>query len=158
MIDFISRGSSGRIRCSNTSNSPEARNAVDSCGKNHPGDDDGLSSGCGKTNIVTKSSAVAPETATKSSFASAYWSGPLWKFASANSREPVFGSERGECIDRYYIEKFLAQCAQDIHGSVLEIANNAYTMRFGGDRVIQSDVLHVQDGNPRATIVDECQC
>ena len=65
----------------------------------------------------------------------------------------VFGSDRGECIDRYYIDKFLARYATDIRGSVLEVADNVYTMRYGGDRVIRSDVLHVQDGNPRATIV-----
>jgi SAM-dependent methyltransferase len=65
----------------------------------------------------------------------------------------VFGSDRGECIDRYYVENFLARHAQDIRGSVLEVANNTYTTRFGGDRVIKSDVLHVSGGNPRATIV-----
>lgn len=65
----------------------------------------------------------------------------------------AFGCDRGECIDRYYIENFLARYAQDIHGAVLEVAENTYTMRFGGDRVMKSDVLHVSPGNPRATIV-----
>src|SRR6266566_7424830 len=65
----------------------------------------------------------------------------------------VFGSDRGECIDRYYIDTFLARYATDIRGSVLEVADNVYTMRYGGDHVTRSDVLHVQDGNPRATIV-----
>jgi hypothetical protein len=36
---------------------------------------------------------------------------------------------------------------------VLEVANNSYTTRFGGDKVTTSDVLHVQEGNPQATIV-----
>ena len=32
---------------------------------------------------------------------------------------PAFGWYRGQCIDRYYIEKFLASHAQDIQGHVL---------------------------------------
>jgi SAM-dependent methyltransferase len=69
----------------------------------------------------------------------------------------VFGVKRGQsvdlCIDRYYIERFLAHHASDIHGRVLEIAENTYTRRFGGDRVMQSDVLHAAPGNPDATLV-----
>jgi len=78
------------------------------------------------------------------------------QFGSLRRLQPVsrvFGFDRGQCIDRYYIENFLARYAQDIHGSVLEVANNAYTMRYGGARVTQSDVLHVKEDNPRATIV-----
>jgi SAM-dependent methyltransferase len=65
----------------------------------------------------------------------------------------VFGLDRGQSIDRYYIEHFLADQAADIRGGVLEIADNSYTTRFGGQRVTRSDVLHVQAGNPKATIV-----
>jgi SAM-dependent methyltransferase len=65
----------------------------------------------------------------------------------------VFGLDRGTAVDRYYIENFLARHAFDIHGHVLEIADRAYTTRFGGDRVTHSDVLHVQEGNAEATIV-----
>jgi SAM-dependent methyltransferase len=64
-----------------------------------------------------------------------------------------FGFEWGQVIDRYYIEKFLDQYASDIHGSVLEIAGNSYTQRFGGQRVSRSDVLYHGTGNTRATIV-----
>ena len=66
---------------------------------------------------------------------------------------PVFGLDRGQSIDRYYIEHFLADQAADIRGRVLEIADNSYTTRFGAQRVTRSDVLHVQAGNPKATIV-----
>ena len=66
---------------------------------------------------------------------------------------PIFGLERGQGIDRYYIEDFLARHRTDIRGRVLEVANNSYTTRFGGENVTRSDVLHVQDGNPHATIV-----
>jgi glycosyltransferase involved in cell wall biosynthesis/SAM-dependent methyltransferase len=64
-----------------------------------------------------------------------------------------WGFDRGQPVDRYYIERFLAAQATDICGRVLEIGNNAYTLRFGGDRVRQSDVLHAVEGNPAATYV-----
>lgn len=64
-----------------------------------------------------------------------------------------FGYERGTPVDRYYIEKFLAAHQEDVRGSVLEVADDTYTRRFGGSRVSSSDVLHVAPGDPRATIV-----
>ena len=68
----------------------------------------------------------------------------------------LFGFDReGGPIDRYYIEGFLEQESGSIHGRVLEIENNEYTMRFGKERVSQSDILHVNDSNPRATIVGD---
>jgi glycosyltransferase involved in cell wall biosynthesis len=69
------------------------------------------------------------------------------------SRE--FGYDRGLPIDRYYIERFLAKNASDIKGQVLEVADNAYTLRFGGNRVTKSEVLHVREGNSQATIVGD---
>ncbi len=67
------------------------------------------------------------------------------------SRE--FGYDRGLPIDRYYIESFLARHATDIKGRVLEVGDDSYTRRFGGDRVSVRDILHVTEGNPTATIV-----
>lgn len=64
-----------------------------------------------------------------------------------------FGSERGQPVDRYYIEGFLAQHASDIGGRVLEVGDAAYTHRFGKDRVTTSDVLHVDAEAPGATVV-----
>ena len=64
-----------------------------------------------------------------------------------------FGWDRGLPIDRYYIEKFLSDHASDIHGRVLEIEDNTYTFKFGKDHVIRSDVLHLLEGNPKATII-----
>ncbi len=77
-------------------------------------------------------------------------------FGDLRRLEPVsrhFGYDRGSPVDRYYIENFLADCAADIRGAVLEIGDNTYTTRFGGARVESSDVLHVQEGNPQATYV-----
>ncbi len=65
----------------------------------------------------------------------------------------VFGTDRGQPIDRYYIEQFLSAHASDIRGHVLEVGDDAYTRKFGGERVTKSDVLHAVAGNPKATIV-----
>lgn len=64
-----------------------------------------------------------------------------------------FGFDRGKPIDRFYIEEFLNRHAQSIRGRVLEVGDDAYTRRMGGTRVTRSDVLHVAEGNPKATIV-----
>ena len=63
------------------------------------------------------------------------------------------GFDQGLCIDRYYIEKFLAVHAPDIRGIVLEIGDDTYTQRFGGGQVTSSDVLHKTGDNPNTTIV-----
>jgi SAM-dependent methyltransferase len=65
----------------------------------------------------------------------------------------TFGFDRGTPVDRYYIERFLAENAAHIRGRVLEVGNNAYTRRFGGASVVHSDVLHVDATNPEATYI-----
>lgn len=67
----------------------------------------------------------------------------------------VFGLDRGQAIDRYYIERFLERHHVDIAGRVLEIGDATYTRRFGGARVSRSDVLHAVPGNPDATLVGD---
>ena len=67
--------------------------------------------------------------------------------------DPSYGWQWGRVLDRYYIENFLTEFATDVHGRVLEVAENGYTFRFGGERVTQSDVVHYVSGNPKATIV-----
>jgi len=69
------------------------------------------------------------------------------------SRE--FGYHRGEPIDRYFIHKFLAKNSDAIRGRVLEIGDREYTVRFGEEKVTQSDVLHAVAGNPEATLVGD---
>lgn len=64
-----------------------------------------------------------------------------------------FGLDRGQPIDRYYIEKFLGERRSDVCGHVLEIAEDTYTRRFGGQQVTQAHVLHATGGNPAATLV-----
>lgn len=69
-----------------------------------------------------------------------------------------FGYDRGRPIDRYYIEGFLERHKADIQGRVLEIGDNTYTQAFGGPSVTTSDVLHIVEGNPHATIVGDLTC
>ena len=72
--------------------------------------------------------------------------------------EPVsrlFGLDRGEPLDRRYIEAFLAANAAHIAGDVLEIGDSGYTKRFGRERVRRSLVLHATPGNDAATIVGD---
>jgi SAM-dependent methyltransferase len=83
------------------------------------------------------------------------------RFGSLRRTNPIsehWGLERGLPVDRYYIEQFLSAHALDIGGRVLEVADNVYTRQFGGQRVIQSDILHIEEGNPKATIVGDLAC
>jgi SAM-dependent methyltransferase len=63
-----------------------------------------------------------------------------------------FGYSRGTPIDRHYIEAFLEKHSTDIRGRVLEIGDDTYSRRFGGDRITKQDVLHIHAGHPQATI------
>lgn len=66
-----------------------------------------------------------------------------------------FGYDRGGPVDRYYIEGFYQKESGSIKGRVLEIGDNEYTLRFGGERVSKSDILHVDESNPAATFVGD---
>lgn len=66
-----------------------------------------------------------------------------------------FGFDRGQPVDRYYIDRFLDRHRLDIRGRVLEVGDAAYTTKFGTDRVSQSDVLHARPGNPAATLIGD---
>lgn len=80
------------------------------------------------------------------------------RWGSLRRVEPVsrqFGADRGKCVDRWYIERFLREHAADIHGRVLEIGADTYTRRFGANRVTRADVLHAEPGSARATFVGD---
>ncbi|WP_161888742.1 glycosyltransferase [Pontibacter russatus] len=79
----------------------------------------------------------------------------LGDFDSTRPFSKNFGYDRGGPVDRYYIENFLQQEAGSIYGRVLEIGDNEYTLRFGGNQVAQSDILHVDASNPKATFVGD---
>jgi len=65
-----------------------------------------------------------------------------------------YGFGRGTPVDRYYIENFLKENSQYIFGTVLEIGDNNYTIRFGGDKVTRSEIFHVNPAHTEATIID----
>ncbi|GAB3196522.1 hypothetical protein GCM10027261_19440 [Geodermatophilus arenarius] len=83
--------------------------------------------------------------------------GPV-RLGDLDRPDPVsldFGWDRGTPVDRFYVERFLEQSREDVAGRVLEVGDDAYSRRFGGDRVEVQDVLHVHAGNPVATIVGD---
>ncbi len=72
---------------------------------------------------------------------------PLIQAIAKMDTRPVsrkFGVERGNAIDRYYIEDFLEKNKELVHGDCLEIAENTYTLKYGEDRVSNSYVLHLK--------------
>lgn len=77
------------------------------------------------------------------------------RIASPSPLSDDYGWRRGTPIDRLYIDEFLSAHAGDIRGCVLEIGEDWYSRRFGGDRITSQDVLHVHAGNPAATIVGD---
>jgi len=80
------------------------------------------------------------------------------RFGDLRRTTPIsryFGFDRGQPIDRYYIERFLRRNAAAIGGRVLEVGDDSYTRRFGADLVSSVDILHVHAGNSRATIVGD---
>lgn len=77
---------------------------------------------------------------------------------ATKSLQPIsrrFGYDRGTPIDRYWIEKFLGENQIYITGRCLEITDDAYTKRFGGNKVTRSDVLDINPKNRRANIIDD---
>lgn len=77
-------------------------------------------------------------------------------FGDLGEVEPLsrkFGGDRGMPLDRYYIESFLMGHARDIRGHVAEIGDNVYTLRFGLERVVRSDIIDFpESANPHATM------
>jgi SAM-dependent methyltransferase len=82
---------------------------------------------------------------------------PPLDFGALRRTEPIgrkFGFDRGDPVDRRYIEAFLHQHRSDIAGRVLEIGDRNYTTRFGSARVVQSDVYD-RPGNRTATLTGD---
>jgi len=73
----------------------------------------------------------------------------------AASSQPLckhYGFGRGTPVDRFYIEAFLSANAGLVRGHVLEIKDDTYSRRFGGERVTRRDVLDIDSANANATI------
>jgi glycosyltransferase involved in cell wall biosynthesis len=76
-------------------------------------------------------------------------------FGRKNPLSIEFGYDRGGPVDRYYIENFLQKESKNIKGRVMEIGDNEYTLKYGGNAVTQSDILHVDATNSKATFVGD---
>lgn len=77
------------------------------------------------------------------------------KFLGTKPVSREFGYDRGTPVDRYYIENFLDRQSSEIQGRALEIGDAAYCRRYGGAQVTRQEVLHINPGNPEATIVGD---
>jgi peptidoglycan/xylan/chitin deacetylase (PgdA/CDA1 family)/SAM-dependent methyltransferase len=66
---------------------------------------------------------------------------------------PEWGYDRGKPIDRHYIEGFLEEHGHDVRGRVLEIQEDDYSRRFGGEDVEAIDVVDFCATNPRANVI-----
>jgi SAM-dependent methyltransferase len=80
---------------------------------------------------------------------------PRARWGNLRRTEPFsdnYGYDRGGCLDRVLIERFLERHRTDIRGTVLEVRTDAYARRFGR-HVDQVEVLDIDEKNPRATIV-----
>lgn len=64
-----------------------------------------------------------------------------------------WGFDRGQPIHRYYLKIFLKKFSDDIQGHCLEFEDDLYTSRYGRERVKKLDILHKEEGNPKATII-----
>ena len=79
-------------------------------------------------------------------------------FAQLRATVPItraFGYDRGTPVDRFFVERYLAANSDLIRGRVLEIGDNEYTLTYGGTKVTQSDILHVDENNPKATFIGD---
>ncbi len=76
-------------------------------------------------------------------------------FRRKNPLSIEFGYDRGGPVDRYYIENFLQKESKNIKGRVMEIGDNEYTLKYGGNAVTKSDILHVDATNNKATFVGD---
>lgn len=80
------------------------------------------------------------------------------KLAGLDGTRPVrggFGWGAGQCVDRRYVEAFLARHRDDVRGRVLEVGDDRYTRRFGDGDVRRSVVLHREAGKPGTTVVGD---
>jgi SAM-dependent methyltransferase len=79
------------------------------------------------------------------------------RFGSLRRVTPIsrsFGLDRGEPIDRHYIEGFVWKHRHDIRGRVLEAGGLVnYAQQFGEGRVVHADVLYPKAGFPDGTVI-----
>lgn len=80
---------------------------------------------------------------------------PKYLYFLKNSKFPVsnyYGLDRGVPVDRYYIEKFLEENKDLIKGNCLELLDDSYIKKFGGEKVLKCDILDIDRNNKKANI------
>ena len=80
---------------------------------------------------------------------------PRWLYLLRGETRPIsplVGLDRGDPIDRRFIERFLTENRDRIKGAVLEVKDRDYTTRFGGANVMRSEILDVNRENTAATM------
>jgi SAM-dependent methyltransferase len=65
-----------------------------------------------------------------------------------------WGYDRGQPIDRWYIEAFLDAHRADVHGDALEVKSDGYVRRYGTN-LGRVHVLDVDGGNSAATVIGD---
>lgn len=81
---------------------------------------------------------------------------PAWLYFLSRSLKPIshnYGANRGEPVDRYYIERFLGENAHLIKGVCLEVESNNYCVGFGN--ASKCEVLDIDNNNPKATLITD---
>jgi hypothetical protein len=101
--------------------------------------------------------AVAPTDPDSRSSADAPPPDPWGDLRRLEPLSPFWGGERGLCVDRLFIERFLAAHADDVHGRVLAYHDAHYATRYGRHRLRGCDVLDADATNPAATAVADLQ-
>ena len=76
------------------------------------------------------------------------------RFGDLDRFQPLssWGWKRGTPVDRWYIEQYLTEHADLVHGSALEVKSDLYSSRLGARSV---DVLDIDPDNALATVVGD---
>lgn len=80
------------------------------------------------------------------------------RFLLNRSLSPIsskFGFDRGTPVDRFWIETFLESKKDLINGVCLEITDSTYTKKYGGTKIVKSDVLDINPKNKQANIIGD---
>ena len=65
----------------------------------------------------------------------------------------VFGYDRGQSINRYFIDKFLDKNINSIKGIVLEFGDDQYIRKYSESKISRGDVISLQANDTTANII-----
>lgn len=76
------------------------------------------------------------------------------RFGDPRRTSPLtpWGTGRGKAVDRWYIERYLDEHADAVHGRVLEVKLDQYASRLGAQEV---DVVDIDPDNAQANVVGD---